>query len=458
MLRTDVPYFSPARVVAARGMLMSAGLCVILIFQLVALPRRAVADGPFVERAVLEGGMTVLNQQADGGLTAVCVFVGGGSAAEEEASRGITRLLDAVISSTVTGGGAESLKQAVELAGGELDVRTRQDFSCFTLVAPPGCIGPAMKLLGAALSAPVLTDDTLSEASRLLRAADAIKDDRPVDVAYSRFLEYTYPGSPYGRDPESGPYTGAGITTVSLARWHQARFYTGNMLVSVCGDMALEGASEMVLDAFGGMRTSAAGALSGTDAGAGPIAATTSHGLSGPAGRAVAIIGYTAPAAGSPDYPAVKLAEAAAASGMGSMLFRALRVDRATAYSFGSFLTHCKGSSRLVFYVSTGPENIDAAVDAITGTVEALKSVGIAGAGLDRAVAAARGESGTLCEDGEGRAWTAGVYELAGAGAGYRQTLDAGVAMLGARDVADAARKYLDKYTLVVMRPGAANR
>lgn len=458
MFRTDVPHFSPARVVAARGILMSAGLCVILIFQLVALPHRAMAEGNVVERAVLDGGMTVLNQPADGGLTAVCVFAGGGSASEEEALRGITRLLDAVISSTVTGGGGESLKQAVERAGGVLDVRTRQDFSCFTLVAPPDCIGPALKLIGSALSAPVLTDDTLLEGVRLLRAADEIKDDRPVDVAYSRFLGYTYPESPYGHDPESGPSAGAGITAGGLARWHQARFYTGNMLVSVCGDMTLEGASEMVVDAFGGMRTSAGSASSGTKAVARPITVTSSHNVAGPDGRAVAVLGYDAPPVGSPDYPAVKLAEAAAASGMGSMLFRALRVDRATAYSFGSFLTPCKGGSRLVFYVSTGPDNIDAAVDAIISTVEGIKSGGLPGAGLDRAIAAAQGESSTLCEDGEGRAWTAGVYELAGAGAGYRQTLDAGVAMLGAKDMADAARKYFDKYTLVVMRPGTAKR
>ena len=442
-----------------------AGIVVTMLF-CAAMPGPAGAAGKSEAPGAPDGGVRVIAQESGGEFSAMCVFVGVGPAYEKDGERGISGLLNELVLASVPGRpggrsgaqGGESLSVSVERLGGRVAADTYPGYSCFTLAVPADNFRAALKLLGAALSSPSVTGSTLAMARRAAGAKRRMTKDRPFDFAYGLFLDRTYPDSPYGSGPDGD---GSGLTGVGAADvkgWHETFYRADNVLVSYCGGVQGPELAGMVKEAFGGLPVSGARALPGPGSAARPVATSGRSDVKWQVDGAAALLGYTAPVPGSPDYPAVRLLEALVARGMTSMLFKRLREEDVLAYTFGGVLPPGGDVTRLVFYAGTDKEKIDAAADKIKGAVESVRKGDFSESELRAAKEKAAGSVLMEGEGSVGAAWLAGFYEMNGAGALYQDELAALVGRLGKDDVVRAARKYLDKYTLVVLKPGPAPR
>ena len=85
--------------------------------------------------------------------------------------------------------------------------------------------------------------------------------------------------------------------------------------------------------------------------------------------------------------------------------------------------------------------------------MEALKSGDVSDEEIVQAKGQALGGLAMAQETALGRAWYAGFYELAGLEYGYGDRLVKQIGRLDKEDVVRAARKYLDNYTLVLLKP-----
>ncbi len=399
-------------------------------------------------------GIRLVSQETEGKLAAACVFVRAGSSLESAGKNGVTSLLNNIILSPNPAVDSPAVLEIEDL-GGSVELETAAEYSCFRLTVPLKNLVPALCALGGAITSPPLNESVMRSEKRLLAGRYNMRRDTPVELGYRLFLKKAYPGNPYGQLPEGDPEALKSLGLRDVSDWHADKYVRENILVSICADIDYAVAEGMVRTAFGGMK---AGSLSGADA---PVKAQAAR-LSADGGDygmrsagTVALVGYNAPPADSPDYAAVKLAEALLADGMGSRLFRSLRVDGKLAYSFGSIMPPMSSDSRLAFYVSAKPGTIDEAARCITRSVDSLKE----GQLTDTELARARGVAvGVLSLEGEGpveRARRAGLAGMLGVGQGYWEDLSARLRKTRAKDVVTAARKYMDGFTLVVLRPGA---
>lgn len=442
-----------------------AGIIVTMLF-CAAMPGPAAAAVKADGQGVPDGGVRVIAQESGGEFSAVCVFVGAGPAYEDDGERGISGLLNELILSSVPvrpGGkagvqGGEPLSVSVERLGGRVVADTYPGYSCFTLAIPADNFRAALKLLGAALSSPSVTDSTLAMARRAAGARRQMTEDRPFDYAYGRFLDRTYPDSPYGSGPDGDGPGLSGVGAADVKSWHDTFYRADNVLVSYCGTVQGPGLAEMLKEAFGSLPVSGSLSLPGPVSAARPVATSGRSDVKWQVDGAAALLGYTAPMPGSPDYPAVRLLETLVARGMTSMLFKRLREEDVLAYSFGGVLPPGGDVTRLVFYAGTDKDKIDAAADKIRGAVESARKGDFSESELRAAKEKAAGSVLLEGEGSVGAAWLAGFYEMNGAGALYQDELAGLVGRLGKDDVVRAARKYLDKYTLVVLKPGPAPR
>lgn len=405
--------------------------------------------------AAQESGMPGLVSQRTGGKTAyACIFVGAGPAREAADSSGVSGMLARVIVHS-QGNDGVSPTLAVERLGGRLDVEVADGYTCFTLLAPKTSMAKALTVVASALASPALSETALRQERRLAEGRRDAGMDRPIRGVYRRFLMESYPEAPYSFLPD-GDYAAAGrLGMRELKDWHDRYYTQGNMLVSFAGDIPPESVESVVRDAFKGGWSASGGASNGASKGARReyIKESTDTELAADCGGATAVIGYSAPPAGSPGYAAMKVVQAVLADGMGSTLFGALRQEPPIAYSFGSIYPESASVSRLAFYVSTGGDGIDGAVEAVKKAVAAVKSGSITDEQVARAKAKLAGELEFGEEGGLAMTMSAGRDAMLGPGGGYTASLAAAVTSTGKAELSAAARKYMEHYTLVVVRP-----
>ena len=77
---------------------------------------------------------------------------------------------------------------------------------------------------------------------------------------------------------------------------------------------------------------------------------------------------------------------------------------------------------------------------------------------VERAKGFAAGLDGMTQESARDRAWYAGLYETLGLGADFGARLERQMDGLGKGDMVAAANKYMDKFTLVVLKSGKGGK
>ena len=430
----------------------------VAVFVLMALASAAYAQEPGIVVKAGPGGMAVVAQEYRGDLASASVFVRVGSANETPSNNGITSLLDRTILSCHPAGDAKPATLRIEQLGGRVSFETQSEFTCFTLVAPVRNFGAALKVLAEAVLKPECPEASIMTEKEALYAAVDRCEDNPAEKAYRLFVEKAYDGSPFALCPDGDRAAVGRLSGKDLLSWHRKYYTADNMVLSLCGKFDQQAALKMADEAFGGIaRTGPGGERSCPQLQSRPQAGPLKIEEAARSGPAV-LIGYDAPGMASPDYPAMRLVEAALCGGMGSSIYRGLREEQGLAYSFGSAMPPMRANSRLVFYVSADQDRMDAAVAAVTRAVDLLRAGSIMPEEVERAKGFAAGLDGMTQESARDRAWYAGLYETLGLGADFGTRLERQMDGLGKGDMVAAANKYMDKFTLVVLKSGKGGK
>ncbi|MBI5190209.1 MAG: insulinase family protein [Nitrospirae bacterium] len=438
-----------------RPLAAAIALCLMLA---AALPAARAADTAY-SRSVLDGGLTLVSQRAGGDLAAACLFVKVGSACEDAGNNGVTSLLNRLVLACHPLAGAAPPVLKIEQLGGRVTAETSGSYSCFTLVVPVRNFPEALKVLADAVAGPDCSEATLSTERAALDAERTRLGDRLADRAYGVFMKKTYAGRSCGLDPAGTAQSVGRLGIDDVERWRDTYYRPANMTLSITADIGPEQAAKLAAQAFKGLT-----AASGPDGGAetpdpgGQCVKVDMFEETAAGTGAAAVIGYSAPSPDSPDYPALRLAAALLSEGMGSSVFRELRENNRSAYSFGSVMPAVSGSSRLAFYVVTDPGSLGDAVNGIKRSVESLRDGDVTDEELARAKGMVLGELTFRSETACDRAWNAGYYESMGLGPDYLERLAGLVDKVGKKELSAAAGRYLGEYTQVVLRPGNGAR
>jgi zinc protease len=291
------------------------------------------------------GADVLVRQRRGTGLVALGVFVPGVTAAEGEATAGISRLLLRASLRGAAGRSADELAAAAELLGGGMATAADVDALALTLQVRAAAAREGLLLLRAVLEQPALADDDVRR-ERDLQADDAARwRDEMFGYPLERAWRAAFAGHPYGLPPMGEPDGLRALEPEDVRAW-QRRVAAARPVVTLVGDLEpdeLLAAGDVFAD------------WPGATASASPPVATWV------AGRHVeerdktqTALAMAFPASARDRYGLAVLA--ALLSGLAGRLFDELRERRALAYTVHAAPWLRRAAGAMVTYIATSPD------------------------------------------------------------------------------------------------------
>lgn len=387
-------------------------------------------------RAVMSSGLTVISREHAGDLTSACLFVKVKESEEPAGKKGLTDIVNHTLLSCDPLSKGESPVLKVEQLGGYISVETGQQFTCFTLSVPSKNFIPALKAFSDMFISPDFSEAAVSRERDASAASWLRRSDRVQDKV-CRMLECG--GSGAYAPPDSG-----NISADAARAWYLKNYRPSGMVLSICGPNA-DGLMKAAREAFARYLPPDAPAAEkggGPDASGGKAPADKDK-------REAVALDYPMPGGGSRDYPAMLVARALLASGMGSEMFKYLRGTDPISYLFGSAMDYEASGPKLLLFATVPGEGVSGPVaDRVLQAVGAVREDGITQMDFDRAKQYAEGEL-LMQESSASLARSVGLYEFLGLGPDYGEKLAGIMEKTGRRDVAKAAGRYLSNCGMV---------
>ena len=196
-------------------------------------------------------------------------------------------------------------------------------------------------------------------------------------TAYAAVRKVAYAGSPYALPALGDTDTVSRLTRNDLVRAYDRVFVPANMTIVVVGDIDPQYAVTKITDDMTDFPTQGRGTSRPPEAVAAPEALTADPApvrLTLPDLSEVAVmIGYQTPAASSPDYPALLVANSLLGGMKTSRLFTALREKRGLGYAVGSLLNTQSAAGDLSAYALAAPTRTDPVTKKTVSTIGLLK-------------------------------------------------------------------------------------
>ena len=385
-------------------------------------------------RAVMASGLTVISRERADDLTSACLFIKVKESDEPAGKKGLTGIVNHTLLSCDPLGKGESPVLKVEQLGGYVTVETGQQFTCFTLSVPSKNSVPALKAFADMFISPDFSEAAVSR-ERDASAASWLRHSDRVQDKVCRMLEW--PGAYVPPDPGN-------ISADDARAWYLRNYRPSGMVLSICGPNAgrlMKAASE-AFARYLPPEASSAEKGSGADASGGKAPVDKDK-------REAVALDYPLPGGGSRDYPAMLVARALLASGMGSEMFKYLRGTDPISYLFGSVIDYEASGPKLLLFATVPGEGVSGpAADRVLQAVGAVREDGITRMDFDRAKQYAEGEL-LMQESSASLARSAGLYEFLGLGPDYGEKLAGLIEKTGRQDVAKAAGRYLSNCGMV---------
>jgi zinc protease len=408
------------------------------------------ADEARVTRTTLPNGLRVLvRENPAAGVVAVSLLVRAGSRFETPETAGITNFLQRVMVRGTARRSAVELATAAEELGGSVDASGDVEYAEIRASALARHWEAVLALVAEVALQPSLPADAIHTERRLILSQIQTRADTPFPMALDTLLADLYAGHPYGL-PASG--LRAAVEKLSrddLLAHYRAIYQPHRMVLAVSGQVS----AARVVSAAGKLFAG----LAGSGAAPGPAPALTPPGgrrlLERPAQQAQILVGFAGPSVTDADYAAVKVLGAVLGGGMSGRFFVELRDKQGLAYSLGTINPSRAGPSFIVGYMGTVPASAEPAEAGMLREIERIRVEPPTAEELARAKAYLQGTLAMDRRTNARQSWYLAFFELLGAGYDFPDRYTRSLATVTAAEVQAAARRYLERPTIVVLRP-----
>jgi zinc protease len=409
------------------------------------------AEPPTVTLHVLPGGLRlVVREDPSAEVVNVSLQVKSGSRYETPATSGISNFVQRVMIRGTIRRSARQIVEAAEDIGGSVDASGDVDY----VEIRGGALAPhreaLLNLLADVALAPTFPPEEVERERRLIASQIQTRSETPFSLALD-----TLSGQLYAAHPYALPTTGQKASVERLGRGdlvaHYGRVYrAGAMVLAVSGRVDHESVRRQVERLFANLPGGVAGAVEHPPA---PAPSSQRRVLERPVHQAQILMGFLGPGIGEPDYAPGKVMSAVLGGGMAGRLFVTLRDHRGLAYSLGMLNPSRVGPGVFVSYMGTARETVEAAEAGMRSEIDHFRTEGPNEAELARAKAYVLGNLAMDRRTNARHSWYLAFFELAGAGWDYPERYARAVDAVTAADVARVAERYLERPTVVVLRP-----
>lgn len=409
------------------------------------------AEAPPATRHVLPGGLRLLvREDSSAEVVAVSLQVKSGSRDETPATSGISNFVQRVMIRGTNRRSARQIVEAAEDIGGSLDASGDVDYVEIRASALARHREALLDLIADVVLASTFPAEEVERERRLIASEIQTRLETPFSLALDTLFVQLYATHPYAL-----PRLGQKASVERLGRddlvAHYRRVYrAGAMVLAVSGRVDRESVRRQIERLFANLPRSDAGDVERPPA---PAPSSERRVLDRPVQQAQILMGFLGPGIGEADYAPGKVMSAVLGGGTAGRLFVTLRDHRGLAYSVGMLNPSRVGPGVFVGYLGTARDTVEAAEAGMRNEFERFRAEGPNEAELTRAKAYILGNLALDRRTNARHAWYLAFFELAGAGWDHPERYARAVEAVRAADVARVAQRYLERPTIVVVRP-----
>lgn len=409
------------------------------------------------KKTVLANGVTILtkvNPSSD--IVAFRLFLQAGPRYEKPNENGLSNMMLRLLQAGTKTRSLQEIAEAVDSIGADFNTDLNKDFGGLVLKTTRATFDQGLEiLLDCLLNSNFPEDRFLNEQETILREIRQERDNI-LPETFRLFQQEIYQDHPYAQPALGTEETVSAFSRDDVIRYYENCLDPDRMLVVAVGNFdsdALIGRMKETLGRLPDQAEHGERALDGT-----LLPLPTGHRVLIEERESEAewmVLGYLAPAAGSPDYAAMKVIDSIMGGSMNSRLFNELREKRGLAYQIGSAFPSRLGPSLFATYIGAAPENHDAVIKGILEEIERLKVEPVPDDELERAKTFIKGTFIMSQETNMGQASLYGQFMRLGLGPGFVDRYPELISSVTADKVTEVANKYLNLYTLTSIRPAA---
>jgi zinc protease len=407
-------------------------------------------EAPSVTRYAWPGGLRLLvRDDPNAQVVTVSLQVRSGSHYETEATSGLSNFVQRVMMRGTTKRSARQIVEAAEDIGGSVDASGDVEYAEIRGSALSVHRDALLELVAEVALTPTFPAEEVERERRLITNQIQTRAETPLSLALDTLTVQLY-----GSYPIALPTLGQKASIERLGRADLLRHYrrvyrTGTMVLAVSGRVERESIRRQVERLFA---QAPAGEVDEPVPPA-PSPSLERRVLDRPVQQAQILMGFLAPGIGDPDYAPGKIMSATLGGGMAGRLFVKLRDDRGLAYSLGMINPSRRGPGIFVAYMGTSGDTVEDAEAGMRQELDRFRTQGPTEAELARAKAYVLGNLVMDRRTNARHAWYLAFFELAGVGWDYPERYARALEAVTASDVTRVARRYLERPTIVVVRP-----
>src|SRR5262249_8658729 len=300
------------------------------------------------------------------------------------------------------------------------------------------------------------------QASELAREKQAVRDDQvaqgdnPTQVVFRLFSEAMYGAHPYHRDVLGTPASIDALSRDDLAAFYQDRYPVSSLTLAIVGDIDVDDAIARVTKRFGAIKPGKAAAplqlaplqLDGRDAAAREVYRYLDR------AQAHLVVGFPGATVDAPDRFALEVV-VAVLGGQSGRLFAELRDRQALVYRVSAHSVEGVDRGFVAIYLSCAPDKLEAALRAVRGELDRVRSTAVTAEELDRAKSYLIGSHQIAMQRRSAVANAIAYHEAYGLGWQSWDGYDDAIRAVTVESVAAAAQTYLrdDRAITATVRP-----
>lgn len=405
-------------------------------------------------KTTLENGMTIiLEENPSAPVAAFQMWVKVGSADEDENIAGIAHVFEHMLFKGTQKRKVGEVAKEIEESGGSINAFTSYDHTVYHLVLASRFFDKGLDIISDAIQNSSFDPDELAKETDVVLEELKMGEDSPDRKLYLKLLGAAYTLHPYKR-----PVIGFRDTVKNLKRDEILNFFRkwyipNNMTLVVVGDFDKEKALDDIKKAFKDFKQQD---IPHRERLIEPEQKETKGFVLREEIKESRLgLAFHVPELTHPDIYAIDALALILGQGESSRLYQRLKGKDAVVHSISSYAMTPKEPG--IFFITANLEagNTEKAIKGILEEIKKIEYEGVSNAELEKAKLNLESEFIYSRETMEGRARQIGYFETSAGGLDYEKRYLEGIKKLTAKDIQNAAEKYLieDNLTIGMIAP-----
>lgn len=365
----------------------------------------------FYRKEVLPGGLRVVTETIPTVRSAaIGVWVGAGSAWEEDPLQGISHLVEHMLFKGTRRRSGRDLAQEIDGRGGSLNAFTGKEHTCYYCRVLDEHLPVAIDVLADMIQHSRFDPGELEKEKGVIAEEIKMYEDVPDELVHDLFAAAAWPGHPLGR-PVVG--TAAAVTAAprpAILDYVGSHYTPDNMVVAVAGNLDHQQVAAAVAAAFGQL---AGRCTAPAPAALPPQVAPRALVRVKDTEQVHLVLGGGGLPVDHDDIWVLHVVNTILGAGPTSRLFQEIREERGLAYSVYSYTSAFNSGGLFGVYAGTSPATYPQVLDLISGELERVGREGLPPKEVETAKDQLKGQLMLGLESTAGRMTRLGRGELA---------------------------------------------